>query len=136
MAHTTVPFHGKVCMVYVEGTNMEYEKGWTLNVTLDMADASRAGQQWKEGLPGQAGWSGSFEIYHAAANVQQAVIFDNLVTAAPGTRLDGSRFVLDTAANYYSGNFYITGISINATMGGIASASVNFQGTGALVLTP
>ena len=136
MAHTTVPFHGKVCMVYVEGTDMEYEKGWTLNVVLDMADASRAGQEWKEGLPGQAGWSGSFEIYHAAANTEQAVIFDNLITAVPGTRLDGSRFVLDVAANYYSGNLFITGITINATMADVASASVNFQGTGVLALTP
>ena len=136
MAHTTVPFHGKVCMVYVEGTNMEYEKGWTLNVTLDMADASRAGQQWKEGLPGQAGWSGSFEMYHAAANAQQLVIFQRIISATPGTVLAASRFVLDVAANYYSGSFYITGCSINATMGGIASASVNFQGTGVLALTP
>lgn len=39
---------------------------WSLNVTLDMADASRMGQNWKESLPGQAGASGSANAYFLA----------------------------------------------------------------------
>ena len=36
---------------------------WTYDLTLDMADMSRMGQQWKDSLPGQAGGSGSMGGY-------------------------------------------------------------------------
>ena len=39
---------------------------WNMAVTLDMADSSRMGQQWKESLPGQAGASGGANGYFVA----------------------------------------------------------------------
>jgi predicted secreted protein len=100
-----------------------------------MADASRSAQQWKEALPGQAGWSGSFEMYFVAGNAQQKLVFDNLVTAAPGTKLAGSKFLLDVDTNAFTGSFFITGVSVAANMGGVVMATVNFQGDGAVTLT-
>jgi hypothetical protein len=134
MAYNTTPFHGKVCRVEKNNVVMDYSKGWSLNVNLDMADASRVGQNWKEALPGQAGWSGSFEIYATLGNTEQYAFFNNIVTAAPGTKLTDVHFNLDTTANHFEGNVFITGISINATIGGVVSATVNFQGDGALTL--
>jgi hypothetical protein len=134
MAYNTTPFHGKVCRVEKNNVVMDYSKGWSLNVNLDMADASRVGQNWKEALPGQAGWSGSFEIYATLGNTAQYAFFNNIVTAAPGTKLTDVHFNLDTTANHFEGNVFITGISINATIGGVVSATVNFQGDGALTL--
>jgi hypothetical protein len=134
MAYNTTPFHGKVCRVEKNNVVMDYSKGWSLNVNLDMADASRVGQNWKEALPGQAGWSGSFEIYATLGNTEQHAFFNNIVTAAPGTKLTDVHFNLDTTANHFEGNVFITGISINATIGGVVSATVNFQGDGALTL--
>jgi len=135
MAYNTVPFHGRVCLVEWEGTAIAYQKGWNISVSLDMADASRAGQSWKEALPGQAGWNGSFEMYYVAGNAQQILVYNNLIIAAPGTKLTGSKFLLDVATNALVGNFFIIGISVNAAMGGVVSATVNFQGDGALVTT-
>ena len=135
MAFNVVPFHGKVCLVEWEGTVIAYQKGWNVSVSLDMADASRSGQNWKEALPGQAGWNGSFEMYYVAGNAQQILVYNNLIIAAPGTKLTGSKFLLDVATNALVGDFFITGISVNATMGGIVSATVNFQGDGALATT-
>ena len=132
MAYSAVPYHGKVCLVEWEGTTIAYQKGWNITVNLDMADASRAGQNWKEGLPGQAGWSGSFEMYHVPGNAQQILVYNNLIIAAPGVKLTGTKFLQDIVTNYFSGNFFVTGISINATLGGVSSATVNFQGDGAL----
>ena len=135
MAYNTVPFHGKVVRVEKNDVAMDFSKGWSLSINLDMADSSRAGQNWKEGIPGQAGWNGSFEIYFVAGNTQQKAFFDNLVAATPGVLLTDVKFLLDGSTNAYTGNIYITGLSVNAAMGGVVSATVNFQGDGACTLT-
>lgn len=135
MSYNSTPFHGKICQVEKNGTKMAYSKGWNASVSLDMADASRSGQNWKEALPGMAGWNGSFEIYAVLGNTEQKAFFDNLIAAAPGTKLTDVKFLLDADTNALTGNIFITGISINATMGGVVSATVNFQGDGALTLT-
>lgn len=135
MAYNSVPFHGKVCRVEKNNVAMEYSKGWSLSVTLDMADASRVGQDWKEALPGQASWNGSFEASFVAGNTEQKAFFDNLVAAAPGTKLTDVKFLLDVSTNGYTGNIFITGISVAAQMGGVVTATINFQGDGALTLT-
>lgn len=135
MAYNTTPFHGKVCVVEWEGTAIAYSRGWSLSVTLDMADASRVGQNWKEALPGQAGWNGSFEMYFVAGNAQQKLVFDNLIIAAPGTKLTGSKFLLDGATNAFTGNFFITGFSLSTSIGAVVICTANFQGDGALTLT-
>jgi predicted secreted protein len=135
MAYNTVPFHGKACLVEWEGTAIGYSKGWNISVSLDMADASRAGQSWKEALPGQAGWNGSFEMWFVAGNAQQKLVLDNLIIAAPGTKISASKFLLDVDTNAFTGAFFVTGISVSAAMGGVVSATVNFQGDGALALT-
>ena len=135
MAYNTTPFHGKVCRVEKNNVAMDFSKGWNLSVALEMADASRAGQAWKEGVPGMASWNGSFEADFVAGNTEQKAFFDNLVAAAPGTKLTDAKFLLDATTNAYTGNIYITGISINGSMGGVVSASINFQGDGALALT-
>ena len=135
MAYSAIPFHGKVCLVEWEATVIAYQKGWNISVNLDMADASRSGQNWKEALPGQAGWSGSFEMYVVPGNAQQILVYNNLIIAAPGVKITGSKFLQDIDTNAFTGSFFVTGISINATMGGVASATVNFQGDGALAQT-
>ena len=135
MAYNTVPFHGKVVRVEKNDVAMDFSKGWSLSVTLDMADASRAGQNWKEGLPGQSGWNGSFEVFFVAGNTQQKAFFDNLVAATPGTKLTDVKFLLDVGTNAYTGNIFITSLAMNAAMGGVVSATINFQGDGALTLT-
>ena len=134
MAYNTAPFHGKVCVVEKGDTAMAYSLGWSLSVTLDMADASRVGQEWKEALPGQAGWSGSMEVYFVAGNTEQKAFFDNLITATPGTKLTDVKFLLDTALNAFTGNIFITGFSIATNIGDVVKSTMNFQGDGALSL--
>jgi hypothetical protein len=132
MAYNTTPFHGKLCRVEKNNVVMDYSKGWSLNVNLDMADSSRVGQNWKEAIPGQAGWSGSFEIYAVLGNTEQKAFFDNIVAATPGTKLTDVKFLLDATTNGYSGNIFINSVAINAALGNVVSATVNFQGDGAL----
>lgn len=142
MAGNTTPIHGKVTRTAYgtagSGTAIEYTDGYSIDVSLDMADISRLGQNWKEGLPGQAGWSGSFSGQLVAGNTQQKAILDNIITAAPGTKLTGTTalsFLLEDTGDYMSGDAYITGVSISPGIGDAVKFTVNFQGTGALALT-
>lgn len=64
----TAVFDANVTIVTVTGNNgyllesglekVGYLVDWSFDVSLDMADASYMGQQWKNALPGQAGGSG------------------------------------------------------------------------------
>jgi hypothetical protein len=135
MAYNTTPFHGKTCKVEKNDVVMEYSLGWSLSVSLDMGDASRVGQNWKEALPGQAGWNGSFDAYFVAGNTEQKAFFDNLVTATPGTKLTDVKFLLDATTNAFTGNIYLLGLSIPNSFGAVVKVTINFQGDGALTLT-
>lgn len=59
-----------------------YLKGWNLNATVDLADASRLGQQWKEFEPGQAGATGSIE----KMLIVNHTLFDAFEDCAGGTQ--------------------------------------------------
>jgi len=135
MAFNTTPFHGKVCRVEKNNVKMEYSKGWSINASLEMADQSYQGQHWKNALPGMGSWNGSFEAHFVAGNTEQKAFFDNLIAATPGTKLTDVIFLLDGDTNGFTGNIYITGIGVQANMGGVVSATVNFQGDGALSLS-
>lgn len=64
-------FSGDVTAVTVAGNNgymarsylqlCGYAKGWSITTTLNMADASRLGQDWAEYLPGLSGATGTIE---------------------------------------------------------------------------
>jgi len=135
MSYNTTPFHGKLCRVEKGDTKMEYGNGWRVDADLDMGDASRQGQHWKEALPGLAGWRGSFSGQFVAGNTQQKAFFDNLIAATPGTKLTDVKFLLDADTNALTGNIYLTSFSIDTGIAGVVGFTFNFQGDGALALT-
>lgn len=134
MAFNTTPFHGKLCRVEKNDVAMDFSEGWSINSTLDMADISRQGQHWKEGIPGLASWSGSFSGQFVAGNTEQKAFFDNLIAATPGTKLTDVKFLLDASTNALTGNIYITGFSIDTRVSDKVGFTINFQGDGALSL--
>ena len=135
MTYNTEPFHGKMCRVEKNDVAMEFSEGWNFNVLLDMAARNRAGQHWKEGLPGQAGWSGSFGVQLVLGNTEQKAFLDNLITATPGTKLTDVKFLLDSSTNAYVGNLFIIGFSVDSNVDDVVKGTVTFQGDGALSST-
>lgn len=135
MAYNTTPFHGKLCRVEKNNVAMSYSDGWQLTVNLEMADTSQVGQSWKEGIPGQGSWSGSFGGSFVPGNTEQKAFFDNLVAATPGTKLTDVKFLLDTSSNAFTGDIYLTSINITGQLGNKVGFTANFQGDGALTLT-
>lgn len=135
MAYNTVPFHGKLARIEKGGTKVEFSADWNIQVQLDMADASRQGQHWKEGLPGQAGWSGSMNYQLVLGNTEQKALVDNIIAATPGTKLTDIKFLLDADTNALTGNLFVTSLNITSSVGDIVKGSFNFQGDGALSVT-
>ncbi len=134
MAFNTAPFHGKDARIEKNNVAMAYSTGWTITASLDMADYTSQGDAWKSGLPGLAGWNGSINGWFVAGNTEQAAFFDNLLAAAPGTKLTDVKFLLDADTNAMTGNIFVTSLNVNAAIGGIVPFTLNFQGDGALDL--
>jgi len=135
MAYNTTPFHGKVARVEKNDVAVDFTDGWSLNVNLAMSATNRQGQNWTEGIPGQASWNGSFSGHFVAGNTEQKALFDNIVTATPGTKLTDVKLLLDGATNAFTGNIYVTTLAVPTTVGDKVSFTINFQGDGALTLT-
>ena len=135
MAYNTTPFHGKQARVEKNDVAVAFTDGWSLNVTLDMADITSQGDNWKKGLPGTAGATGSFSGHFVAGNTEQKAFFDNIVTASPGTLLTDVKFLLDTSTSAFTGNLYLTGFAIPTAVGDKTSFTINFQIDDALTLT-
>lgn len=142
MAGNTSPIHGKVARTAYgtagSGTNIDFTDGWTINVTLDLADISRQGQHWKEVLPGQAGWTATVSGQLVLGNTQQKACLDALIAATPGTKLTGATalaFHMEDTGDHLSGDSYISSVQIGASLGDKVPVTFNVQGTGALALT-
>ena len=142
MAGNTTVMHGKTARCAYgtagSGTNIDYITGWTVTVNLETSEFGRQGQHWKEQAVGQAGWTASLTGELLLSNTQQAAIFSNLVTATPGTKLTGATalaFHGEDAGDHYSGDSYVTGLTINSQLGSIVNFTINVVGTGALTQT-
>ena len=136
MAHATTPTHGKTCRTEKNSVVMDFTEGWTIHAAVDLEEVARQGQNWKGRLPGQGEWNGSFAGQLVLGNTEQKAIVDNIINAAPGTKLTDMEFNLDSASNYFSGDIYITSLDISAPVGGKVAFTVNFVGDGAISLTP
>ena len=135
MAFNTTPFHGKVARIEKNDVAVDFSVSYSLDVSLDMADASRQGQNWKEQLPGMAGASGTMEYQLVLGNTEQKALIDNLITATPGTKLTDIKFLLDGSTNAFTGDIYVTGFSISTTTGDMVKGSFPFVVNGALTIT-
>lgn len=135
MAFNTTPFHGKVARIEKNEVAVEHSVGYSLDVALDMADASRQGQHWKEFVPGMAGATGTMEYSLILGNTEQKALVDNLITAVPGTKLTDIKFLLDGSTNAFTGDIYVTGLNVNTTIGDVVKGSFPFTVNGALAVT-
>lgn len=135
MALSSTAFHGKVCRIRKNTTNINGTGSWQITANIDMADITAQGDSWKTQLPGIASWNGSFEMQFIPGNTEQKALLDNLIAASPGTKLTDVKFVQDAQANQFTGNIYLTSISVNAPLTDVVKMTVSFVGDGALTLT-
>jgi len=135
MAHATVPTHGYTCRTEKNNVVMDFTEGWTVNAAVDLAEVARQGQAWKGRLPGQGEWSGNFKGQLVLGNTEQKAIVDNIINAAPGTKLTDVQFNLDTTSNFFSGDLYIQRLTVDAPVSGGLTFNVEFMGDSTISLT-
>ena len=132
-------FSGNVANVAVAGNNgyvpaaalkkVAYLIDWNANFTLDMADVSRAGQNWKEALTGQAGGSGSANAYFIATESMFLALKDAIQA--------GTKYFLlqmftndpdqDQTGDYIAAWAMLTSFALAGQIGGVVKETVNFQ---------
>jgi len=132
-------FSGNVAAVTVTGNNgyvpaaalrkVGYIMDWSLNLSLDMADCSRMGISWKEGLPGQAGGSGSANAYFIAS--------ETLLNCLQESIAAGDKYFLlqlfnydpdqDQTGDHITAWVTFTSFAVPTTFGSVVKETVNFQ---------
>lgn len=104
-------------------------KNWSLDLGADTIDVTALGDEWKRFIAGLKEWSasaeGSFAI-NTDANGQAALQTAFLNSSEVALRL------YINATNYYSGNAYISSLSVEDPVDDAVNVSFEFQGTGAL----
>lgn len=131
-------FNGNVTVVTVTGNNgfmvesgfekVGYLFGWSFDVTVDMAEISRMGQQWKEYLPGQGGGSGRAENYFIGGDS----FFDGILDAADASQ---AYFLLqlfnydpdqDQTGDHFLAWVVFNGLSLNAPVNEVVKEALDF----------
>lgn len=130
---TTGPFNGTSLTVYVAGTAIALSKSCTLNRNNSMIDTTTkdsAGD--KDGIPGLRDWSVSVDGLVGLDETTNIAYLDGLLT---GRTLVSLKFSTNTSGDtYWTGNAYITTVSVESPMEAEVSFSAAFEGTGPLAL--
>ncbi len=140
MAHSSTPIHGKVCRIAYgtagAGVNIAETSGWTGTIQRGSADASAQGNAFQSSLPNQYGWSFNLNGSLCLGNTQQKAVHDAMISGAILTGATALEFVLDAAANYYTGDMYAESFNITSSVGDVVKFTCSLKGTGAITLTP
>jgi len=133
-------FDGAPGVTTVEGNNgmvpraalqkVAYLIDWNLSVSLDMADASRMGQNWKEALPGQAGATGGANAYFVGTETMFFNLQNHLATSGPKyffMELYNYDPDQDQTGDHYLAWATFTGFNMAADIGSVVKESLNFQ---------
>ena len=105
---------------------------WSLEIGADTLEVTALGDDWKKYIAGLKEWSASAEGFfsvHTDTGGQAALQNAFLSGTEVALRLKVN------AVNYYSGNAYISSLSVEDSVDDTVSISFEFQGTGPLSYT-
>jgi len=149
------PLSGRIASVRIggttagaPGTTINNLGHWEVAITFDELDASVFGTVWKKNMTGMQGWTGAIEGFFDAATSDGTQIVNLMNAALDATKVQDIRFYLETSSGmFFSPNYSAMGVSTSTEEGayisnvriahdksGLASASYNVLGYGALAL--
>jgi hypothetical protein len=135
MAYKTTPQHGKDAQFEVGGTVIGFENSWSLNISRDTSSIDRKGQDAKEVMVGQYGFSGTISVHFVPGDSVQIA----LVTAfLNGTEITNGKFRLDasgTSGNVLKGSFFINSMPISSPIGDKVSCQFGIVGNGVIAIS-
>ena len=121
--------NGKVVVGNSSSTKVVGIKNWSLELSLETLETTALGDDWKKYITGLKEWTASSEgDYEVPTDTtgQKALqtAYLNGDTVVVKLYVDGS--------NYYTGEAYISSLSIEDPVDDVVSISIEFTGTGAL----
>lgn len=123
------PVHGKNGLIYVSATTLTGANAWSIDATMEAAEAPEFGDTWKKHTAGLLTWSGTLNAWEQE---DQKLLFSAATAnAAVALLIYPNRGDL---TNYYSGNA-IFGASSSGDTGSSVSKNATFTGDGALTVT-
>lgn len=110
---------------------------WSLSLNLDMADATKMGDQWKSALPGQAGGNGSANAYFIATqtllkNLQESIAAGEKYFYAEFFNYDPDQ---DQTGDHICAWITFSSFSINGSISEVVKEQINFQIYGEISFT-
>ena len=121
---------GKDGKVMVGGNQVAETTNWSLDIGTDTIDTTAHGDEWRKFIAGLKNWSATIEANWDMSDVNgQKALQDALLG---GTKVTLQLYV---GSNYYSGEAYITRISVGVPVGDKVSVTFEAQGTGQLTYT-
>lgn len=124
-----------VLKLKVSGTDTEVGEVRSFNIetSLGTIDVSTLATNWKNYLVGQAGWSGTLELFYDPTDTAQS---DLVSKAMAGTlcNITVQPLGAGTGKTQLSGDCYITNMTVSGATEDAVGMSVSFQGTGELTL--
>lgn len=120
---------GKSGKLMVGTNNVTEIKNWSLDLGLDTIETTALGDEWKNFIAGLKEWSASAEgSWNVAVDAQgQKALQDAYLSGATVSL----KLYVD-AAHYYSGEAFISSLSVEDPVDDTVNVSFEFQGTGAL----
>lgn len=130
MATTGIQFHDNLYLL-VNSTKFDHITSCTLTIgqeTIDVTSMDSSG--WKDLKVADKSWSMNVEAFYAMDATEGAdEAADDLLAQTSHTVLLSTEVTGDTT---YSGTAYPTSIDINSSKGSAVTASISYEGTGAL----
>lgn len=123
------PAKNAVLKAKISGAYQPFEaRSFEINTALGTIDASTLSTQWKKYLVGQAGWSGSFELFYDPSDAtQMGMVNDGMEGAL--CKIVVKPIGESATDTMLYGDCYVTGMNITGATEDAVGLKITFQGT-------
>jgi hypothetical protein len=130
------PSKVSVVKLSVSGTPTEIGevRSYSIETALGTIDVSTLATDWKKYLVGQAGWSGSLELFYDPTDSAQSALVSNAMAGTLCT-LTIQPLGAGSGKPQLAGSCYITGMTISGATEDAVGLSITYQGTDTLALS-
>lgn len=123
------PVHGINGLIYVSGTELVGANSWSIDATMEAAEAPEFGDTWKKHTAGLLTWTGTLNAWDQG---DESLLFDAATAGASvAILIYPDRNDLN---DYYNGNA-IFGASSAGDSASTVAKNATFTGDGALTIT-
>tara|TARA_S200002703_G_scaffold134757_2_gene123419 strand:+ start:2282 stop:2689 length:408 start_codon:yes stop_codon:yes gene_type:complete len=125
-------YHGKGGALTLGGTAVAQITDWSVSQSVDVADTTTMNDDDRTFMAGIKSFEGSADVLWGAGDTSGDIQAGEIVVGTTYAAIfypNGTTGLLS-----YSGNVIVTGVEVTATVDDVITASISFQGTGALTI--